>query len=117
MTARQAVDTLRGWSPGWAGRREGDPGMAKVQDPQSEILVALLRARRPLTVGELVERTGAADSTVRANLGVMSREVAHLEPWVREGPLHLRGSKVKRYVLTDRGTEVARYRARGMRRG
>lgn len=85
--------------------------------PDDEILVALMRGPAGgMTVLQLREATGRADSTIRNNIASISHSYGY-GAWVQRVP----GSRdVKkhigvRYRLTQKGREVARARARRMK--
>lgn len=83
-------------------------------DPQSEILVYLLRtnAAKARTVKMIAKAIGRSESTVRNNIAVMSGDYAHPgDPWIEAGFSRSAG-KATVYTLTDKGREVARYRSR-----
>ena len=66
-----------------------------------------------MTVAQLRLATAAGDSTIRSNLAVMGRQSRYGEAWVQ-----VVAEQPRTWKLTERGREVARYRARqpGFRR-
>ena len=79
---------------------------------ESQILVALLRGpkKKGMSVRDVVEVTGRAESTVRQNIAAMDR---YRLGWVETTaaiapPAH--------FVLTPNGREVARNRAKGFKK-
>lgn len=86
-----------------------------MSDPQSEILVALMRGpRRGMSLGELGDVTGRASSTIRNNVNVLMSRNHFIYPPVEQVPGSRDESKRKPrlFRLTARGRELARFRAR-----
>ena len=82
-------------------------------DPQNEILIALLRNVRKggkgITVKDLMEATGRSEAPVRRHLrNLLGRHFHPRIPWIAQDPW----ASPSRYHLTDKGREVARFRAR-----
>ena len=78
--------------------------------PQDDILVTLMRGRRSgMSVAELRAETGWSPTALRDNLRVLA--LYRRPPWVTKGE----GAVPARYTLTEKGREVARYRARRRR--
>jgi hypothetical protein len=83
--------------------------------PQDEILIALMRNTKPgkgsLTIAEIASLTGRAQSTCRYNLQAMARKHPYIDSaWVVG--LQPSGKAAVRFVLTAKGREIARLRAR-----
>lgn len=76
---------------------------------QHEILLVMFRRGRPMTIAEIVEATGRAETTVRNNLHVLLHAGRRQdEPYVEQ----VSGSVPQRWALTDSGRDPDRWRSR-----
>jgi predicted ArsR family transcriptional regulator len=92
-----------------------------VKDIQSEVLVHLLRSSRAIdrTIPCIAEAVGCSYTAVKNHLNVMNKH--YQIPWVTVRHITAKeagrgNSRAKVWTLTAKGREVARYRAKTLRR-